>query len=79
MARLASASAPKLRVVWWRQVEGASMSWLKKFNNPFVLGLNGFLAGAVLFFATHPGTAESIAKTGSDRQAAHPAHPIHGA
>ena len=37
------------------------MKWLKKFNNPFVLGLNGYLAGAVLFFATHPGAAGSIA------------------
>ncbi|WP_165356397.1 hypothetical protein [Sphingosinicella sp. BN140058] len=55
------------------------MSWLKKFNNPFVLGLNGFLAGAVLFFATHPGAADSIAKTGTDKQAAHLAHQINGA
>lgn len=30
------------------------MKFLKKLNNPFVIGLNGFLAGAVLFFATHP-------------------------
>lgn len=55
------------------------MSWLKKFNNPFVLGLNGFLAGAVLFFATHPGAADSIAKTGTEKQGAHPAHLSHGA
>ncbi|HZG09574.1 MAG TPA: hypothetical protein VEZ70_11405 [Allosphingosinicella sp.] len=30
------------------------MKWLKTLNNPFLLGLQGFLAGAVLFFATHP-------------------------
>jgi hypothetical protein len=34
------------------------MKWLKTLNNPFVLGLQGFLAGAVLFFATHPEAAE---------------------
>jgi hypothetical protein len=33
---------------------GAAMKWLKTLNNPFLLGLQGFLAGAVLFFATHP-------------------------
>jgi hypothetical protein len=36
------------------------MKLLKKLNNPFLLGLEGFLAGAVLFFATHPGAASSI-------------------
>ena len=36
------------------------MKWLKKLNNPFLLGLEGFLAGAVLFFATHPGAADTI-------------------
>jgi hypothetical protein len=30
------------------------MKWLKTLNNPFLLGAQGFLAGAVLFFATHP-------------------------
>jgi hypothetical protein len=39
---------------------GATMMWLKKLNNPFLLGLEGFLAGAVLFFATHPGAADTI-------------------
>jgi hypothetical protein len=34
------------------------MKWLKKLNNPFVLGIEGFLVGAVLFFATHPEAAE---------------------
>jgi hypothetical protein len=33
------------------------MKWLKTLNNPFLLGLQGFLAGAVLFFATHPDAA----------------------
>ena len=37
-----------------------TMTWLKRLNNPFLLGLQGFLAGAVLFFATHPGAADSI-------------------
>jgi hypothetical protein len=46
------------------------MKWLKKFNNPFVLGLNGFLAGAVLFFATHPGAAGAIANGGTSAQTA---------
>ena len=36
------------------------MKWLKKLNNPFLLGLEGFVAGAMLFFATHPGAADSI-------------------
>ena len=34
------------------------MKWLKKLNNPFLLGLNGFVAGAILFFATHPDAVE---------------------
>ena len=38
------------------------MKWLKKLNNPFLLGLEGFVAGAILFFATHPGAVDSIAK-----------------
>ena len=33
------------------------MKWLKKLNNPFVLGAQGFFAGAVIFFATHPEAA----------------------
>ena len=37
---------------------GALMKWLKTLNNPFVLGLEGFLAGAILFFATHPEAAD---------------------
>ena len=35
------------------------MKWLKKLNNPFLLGLNGFALGAFLFLATHPGTFDS--------------------
>lgn len=35
------------------------MKWLKKLNNPFLIGLNGFVAGAFLFLATHPGTFDS--------------------
>lgn len=35
------------------------MKWLKKLNNPFLLGLNGFIAGALLFFATHPDAVET--------------------
>jgi hypothetical protein len=34
------------------------MKLLKTLTNPFVLGAQGFLAGAVLFFATHPEAAE---------------------
>ncbi|MFN3387325.1 MAG: hypothetical protein ACK40O_00200 [Allosphingosinicella sp.] len=30
------------------------MKWLKKLDNPFLLGAQGFLAGAILFAATHP-------------------------
>ena len=37
---------------------GALMKLLKTLTNPFVLGAQGFLAGAVLFFATHPEAAE---------------------
>jgi hypothetical protein len=36
------------------------MKLLKKLNNPFLLGLQGFVAGAFLFFATHPGAVSSI-------------------
>jgi hypothetical protein len=34
------------------------MKWLKTLNNPFLLGAQGFLAGAALFFATHPDAIE---------------------
>ena len=41
------------------------MKWLNKLNNPFLLGLEGFLAGAILFFATHPDAANTIVDRGS--------------
>ncbi len=34
------------------------MKWLKTLNNPFLLGAQGFLVGAAIFFATHPEAAE---------------------
>lgn len=34
------------------------MKLLKTLTNPFALGVQGFLAGAILFFATHPEAAE---------------------
>jgi len=34
------------------------MKWLKKLTNPFFLGFQGFVAGAVIFFATHPEAVE---------------------
>jgi hypothetical protein len=36
------------------------MKRLKKLNNPFFLGLGGFVAGAILFFSTHPDAAHTI-------------------
>lgn len=30
------------------------MKLLKTLTNPFLLGAQGFVAGAVIFFATHP-------------------------
>jgi hypothetical protein len=44
------------------------MKFLKKLNNPFVIGLNGFFAGAILFFATHPET--SLTKAAPEAPAA---------
>ena len=41
------------------------MKWLKKLNNPFLLGLNGFAVGAFLFLATHPGTFDSDSGAGN--------------
>ena len=34
------------------------MKWLKTLNNPFILAVQGFVAGAVIFFATHPEAAQ---------------------
>jgi hypothetical protein len=36
------------------QEKRLSMKWLKKLDNPFLLVLNGFGLGAILFFATTP-------------------------
>jgi hypothetical protein len=33
------------------------MKWLRKLDNPFLLAAEGFLAGALLFWATSPGDA----------------------
>jgi hypothetical protein len=40
-----------------RQEKCSVMKWLKKLNNPFLLGAQGFLVGAAIFFATHPEAA----------------------
>ena len=32
----------------------SAMKLLKTLTNPFLLGAQGFVAGAVIFFATHP-------------------------
>ncbi|HEX8667537.1 MAG TPA: hypothetical protein VF727_04095 [Allosphingosinicella sp.] len=34
------------------------MKWLKRLNNPVLLVIEGFLAGALLFAATHPDVVE---------------------
>ena len=51
------------------------MKWLKKLDNPFLLGAQGFLAGAILFAATHPDFLDF-----QDRQppAAQPGSPAAG-
>ena len=46
---------------------GALMKLLKTLTNPFVLGLEGFLAGAILFFATHPDAAEQRFATAAEQ------------
>ena len=35
------------------------MKFLRRLQNPYLLVGQGFLLGAVLFFATHPGTIEA--------------------
>jgi hypothetical protein len=35
------------------------MKWLKKLNNPLLLVINGFVAGAILFAATSPELLDS--------------------
>lgn len=37
------------------------MGLLKKLHTPVALVAQGFLAGATLFLATHPGSADSLA------------------
>ncbi len=37
------------------------MKVLKKLGNPLALVAQGFVLGAALFIATHPGTGEQIA------------------
>ena len=37
------------------------MKWLKKLDNPFLLAAEGFIAGAILFWATNPGDAQAQA------------------
>jgi hypothetical protein len=43
------------------------MKWLKTLTNPFLLGAQGFLAGAVIFFATHPEAAPELPKAPSEQ------------
>jgi hypothetical protein len=35
------------------------MKWLKKLDNPFLLAAEGFLAGAILFWATTPASVQA--------------------
>jgi hypothetical protein len=37
------------------------MKWVKKLDNPFLLGLQGFGLGAALFFAANPQVAAALA------------------
>ncbi|HEX8526125.1 hypothetical protein [Allosphingosinicella sp.] len=37
------------------------MKLVRKLHNPFALVAQGFLAGAMLFLATNPGSGESLA------------------
>ncbi|HEY0150006.1 MAG TPA: hypothetical protein VGB70_13520 [Allosphingosinicella sp.] len=46
---------------------GTAMKWLKTLTNPFLLGAQGFLAGAVIFFATHPEAAPELPKAPSEQ------------
>ena len=45
------------------------MNWLKKLNNPFLLVIEGFVAGAILFAATHPEAIELRPAASAERQA----------
>ena len=46
------------------------MKLLKKLYNPFVLIGEGFVLGALIFFATHPETGDSVAAKFSGRPVA---------
>lgn len=35
------------------------MKWFKRLDNPFVLAAEGFLAGAILFWATTPNQVQA--------------------
>jgi len=37
------------------------MKWLKKLDNPFLLTAEGFVAGAILFWATTPASVQAQA------------------
>lgn len=39
------------------------MKFLKKLGNPVALVVQGFALGAALFFATHPGSGDELART----------------
>jgi hypothetical protein len=39
-----------------------TMKWLKKLDNPFLLGLQGFGLGAVLFLAANPHVAAALTR-----------------
>lgn len=45
------------------------MNWLKKLNNPFLLVIEGFVAGAILFAATHPEAIDLSPAAGADARA----------
>jgi hypothetical protein len=35
------------------------IKWFRKLDNPFLLIAEGFVAGAILFWSTNPGSAEA--------------------
>jgi Na+/melibiose symporter-like transporter len=51
------------------------MKVLRKLGNPMALVAQGFVLGAALFFATHPGTGRAVA----DLTFAHAPAPATGA
>ena len=46
------------------------MKWVKKLSNPFALVFQGFIAGAIMFAATHPGLLDERPSTEQARPAA---------